>query len=129
MKLTEDQIIEINKKVGYDNGIYVQPTGVPSYVKDKVIVCRYETGGMTGGSCWGIDELQSYTESNPEDSFVAIDLVLEILKPNISYLQYEKIERLIQISDDRSYGYYGNRTDYETKYIILSELEELLETL
>ncbi len=58
-----------------------------------------------------------------------LDFVLEVLKPNITLLQYRRVERLIHSENSRDDEYYGNSTNYTTEYIILSELETLLEEM
>ena len=130
MNLTESQIKEINDKCPSDEqGIYRQPYGIPTDVKGLVIYCRYETGGWRGGSCWGNEDLREYTEAPPKDRMQVLDLVLEVLKPNISYLQYKKIDSLIHTNEETSEHYYVNSTDWKIEYIVLSELIELLESL
>ncbi len=56
MPLSQDQIAVINKKCRdldnsykVDQGVLKQPTGVPTKVKDMVVVTRYSTGGVRGG--------------------------------------------------------------------------------
>ena len=70
-----------------------------------------------------------YENDIPNDRFVVLDLVLEKIKPNISYLQFKKIEKMIHTNEETEYAYYGNSTDWKVEYIILSELEKYLETL
>ena len=130
MELTKEQIEKINRDCpNSDMGVYLEPTGIPYEIKDYVIYMRWITGGVTGGSCWG-GELRHY-EGDPEPDFVALELVLNELKPNLTFLQYRKIEReLIHTNEegDRT-DYYGNRDDYMVKYVILPELINYLETL
>lgn len=83
---------------------------------------RYETGGVSGGSCWDDSNPQSYTVSDPENSFVALDIILKELKPGISYLEYKDIEKLINSNDNRQWEYYGNCVDYLIKYIVFDKL-------
>ena len=123
----EKEIIEeINSKCPYGQGIFVQPTMIPVDIKEPVIYRRFETGGMRGGSCWGTKP--DYYESDEEnEDFVALDLTLEKLMPDITYLKYKKISKLIHTNKETHHEYYGNSTDYKVEYIILSELEEFLE--
>lgn len=126
--MTTEEIKEINSKCPCDQGIFVEPSMIPVHIKEPVIYCRYKTGGYHGGSCWG-DKPEGYTEEPPANRFKVLDLVLEKLKPNITYLQYKKIDNLIHNNSETQYEYYGNSTDYKVEYIILSELEELLNSL
>ena len=126
-KMTYEDIQEINKKCPDDQGIFKEPSMIPVDVKDYVIYKRVETGGMTGGDCWG-DEAYSYGNKN-ESEFVVLDLVLEKLKPSITYFQYKKISKLIHTNEETEEEYYGNSADYKVEYIILEELEKFLSEL
>ena len=53
-------------------------------------------------------------------------MVLEILKPDIKFIQYKKIISMIRTNKETKYEYYGNSNDYKVEYIILSELEDYL---
>ncbi len=110
----------------YNQGIFIQPYGIPIHIKGPVIYCRYETGGMTGGSCWG-NEAYHYNEIPPENRMQVLDIILKELLPKISYLQYKQIERLIHNNTETDCEYYGNSTEWMIEYIILSELEKLIE--
>jgi hypothetical protein len=81
-----------------------------------------------GGNYHG-DESHYYTNSDNKPNFKVLDLVLMELKPNLTYLQFKLIEELIRKTEDRENEYYGNCTDWDITYIILSELIDLLETL
>lgn len=124
--MTKEEIKEINDKCPYDQGIFVEPSMIPVEIKEPVIYCRYETGGVSGGSCWGTSDRQRYVNEPPEDRFKVLDLVLEKLKPNITYLQYKKIEKMVKNNEETEREYYGNSTDYMVEYIILSELVAFL---
>lgn len=124
--MTKEEIKEINEKCPYNQGIFVQPTMIPVHIKEPVIYCRYETGGYSGGNCHDDTEPQPYTEEPPKDRFKVLDLVLEKLKPNITPVQYKKIEEMIHDNEETEFEYYGNSTDWKVEYIILSELETFL---
>jgi hypothetical protein len=124
MEITEEEIVEINNKCPEDQGIFVEPYGIPVDVKEPVVYMRYETGGWRGGSCWD-KKAQPYTKDE-RPSFDVLDILLNKIKPNISYLDYKKIEKLIQTNEDTEREYYGNSTDYKIEYIILSELMNIL---
>jgi len=127
--MTIEEIKEINNKCpSSEQGIYTEPYGIPVHIKEPVIYCRYETGGWRGGSCWSSENLHSYEEPEPEDKMKVLELVLEILYPKVTYLQFRKIEKLIHDNFETEHEYYGNSTDYKIEYIILSELEELIKT-
>lgn len=129
MKLSESQIKKINDKCPYNQGIFKEPYGIPVHIKEHVIYCRYETGGMSGGSCWDTAEDEGatpYEADPPKDKMKVLELVLEIVKPNITFLEYRKIESLIHDNSETEYEYYGNSTDWKIEYIKLSALYNAL---
>jgi len=126
IKMTQEEIKEINAKCPYNQGIFVEPSMIPVHIKEPVIYCRYETGGYSGGSCWDDSDPQPYYNDVPKDRFKVLELVLEKLKPNITYLQYKKIESMIHDNEETEHEYYGNQTDWKVEYIVLSELEAFL---
>lgn len=129
MKLTQEQIQKINKECPYDQGIFNEPFGIPNNVKGLVIYGRYESGGVSGGSCWDSSNPQPYYRESPPDRMKVLDLVLREINPNISVLDYRLISGLIQSSTDTDWEYYGNHTDYVVEYVLLEELYQTLEKL
>lgn len=134
MKLKEETIKDINEELSNkgirNQGIFIQPNGISTSIKEPVIYMRWEIGGMDGGSYHEDSILKAYKSDEPKPKFEALDLVLQELKPDITYLQYREVETLIMqgYGDKDSHDYYGNCTEYDIEYIILSELIELLET-
>jgi len=125
MEITKSDIEQINREAPSDQGIFREPWGIPVHIKEHVIYMRWETGGMTGGSCWG-GEPYPYS-GDPKPRFKVLDTVLKMLKPDISFLQFREIEDLIHTNHETKYEYYGNSENYEVEYIILSELITKLE--
>jgi hypothetical protein len=125
MKLTEEQIIEINRKQETsEQGIYNQPYKIPNNVKGLVLYQRYVTGGYSGGNCWG-DESRRFTNDEiPE--FTILEDVLEVLKPDIKLSEYREIKKHIKTTGYSADQYYGNSDNYEIKYLELDELYNLL---
>lgn len=121
-------IEEINEECPYDQGIFFQPYGIPDGIEELVIYSRYESGGNTGGNCWG-GTAYPYTSDIPKDHMKVLDIILEKVCPKISYLQYKKIQELVHDSEKSDWEYYGNSTDWRIEYILLSELETLLENI
>lgn len=127
MQLTEDDIREINNNSpSSEQGIYIQPYGVPVDVKTHVIYKRWVIGGIAGGSCWGTEHHSRKPEQEPK--WKVLNAVLKKLKPDISFLQFREIEDLIKTNQERDREYYGNSTDYMINYIVLDDLYKLLET-
>ena len=131
MELTKEQIESINKESPMDwqtneQGVFIEPSGIPNEVKELVIYMRWQTGGVSGGSCWDDSDPQPYTTGS-EPSFKVLDLVLKELYPNVSYLMFKGIEDLINNSETSDWEYYGNCMDFNIKYIVLSELVAYLQ--
>lgn len=125
MDLTKEQIDKINAECPHEQGIFTEPYGIPFRIKEPVIYIRYETGGVSGGSCWDESDPRPYSLSEfPE--FKVLDMVIKEVNPNISYLKYKEIEELIHSNEETEWEYYGNSTDYTIKFVILSELLDTL---
>tara|TARA_R110000850_G_scaffold65151_2_gene145971 strand:- start:1257 stop:1664 length:408 start_codon:yes stop_codon:yes gene_type:complete len=134
MELTRKQIIDINDKAPMDwetneQGVFTEPTGIPNDIKTPVIYMRWISGGVSGGSCWETSNPEPFENNDP--SFKVLDLVLKQLYPEISYLDFKKIEDLIKSNEniETKWEYYGNSTEYSIKFIILGDLIKYLETL
>ena len=126
MELTQEMIDEINKNSPYDQGIFKEGNGVPLHVKELVVYSRYESGGYSGGDCWG-GVAKRYDNEAPKDHMMVLDLVLAKLRPKATFLEYRSITRLIENNRDSGSDYYGNSTEWMVEYIPLSKLYELLE--
>ena len=123
--MTQEDINKINATCPSDQGIFVEPSMIPVHIKEPVIYSRYRTSGYSGGNCYG-DCAEYFQEDEPENKHRIIEMVLEILKPDIKFTQYKKIISMIRTNDETEYEYYGNSEDYKVEYIILSELEDYL---
>jgi hypothetical protein len=126
--MTEQEIKNINRKCPSNQGIFFQPSMVPVHIKEHVIYRRYKTSGYRGGSCWGTKP-ERVDFDDVDDGFIVLDLTLEKLMPNITYLKYKQILKLIHTNEETDYEYYGNSTEWKVEYIILSELENFLNNL
>jgi hypothetical protein len=85
-----------------------------------------DIGGYQGGNCWDDSEPRYYRNGN-EISYDELDSLLEKLYPDLSFLQYRKITKLLsekQIWSENEY--YGNTIDYEYQTLPLKELYDLL---
>ncbi len=72
----------------------------------------YETGGVSGGSCWDSSNPLPYTVSRPDSEFEIFDYLLSKLNPRMSFGEYKELEKQINQEDKTNYEYYGNRTEY-----------------
>lgn len=126
LELTQKQIDELNKlSPDYESGIYKEPYGIDTFEKRYVLYHRQNTGGYSGGSCWDDSNPRPY-EVDYNDEFPILDIFLEKYAPNVTYLEYKKIQKLIQDNNETEYEYYGNRTDYRVRWIVLEDLINLL---
>ena len=129
--LTEEDIKLINGSGEFDSwyqGIYKEANGVPNDMKDIAIYMRWNTGGVSGGSCWESSDPQPY-DGEDEPDFKVLDMVLAKLAPSITYLHYKEVEKLIISTETSDYHYYGNYDEYEIKFLPLPVLYKLLEKL
>lgn len=94
--------------------------------KIDFIIQHWLTGGVSGGSCWDSSDPRPYTENNTPKGFEALDKILEVVCPTISFLQYKKLSELINSASATNYEYYGNRDDYEYQYVNLKDLYDFL---
>lgn len=125
-------ILEINAQLNeegiYEQGIFLEPYGVPTHVKEHVVYTRYETGGYSGGSCWDDSDPKRYNEDEPKNKWRVLDILLSKLCQQITYLQYREITANIHTNEETQYEYYGNSTDYKVEYIKISTILNLLKT-
>lgn len=127
MILSKEQIIEINNKCPYDQGIFVEGNGIPLHIKEACIYSRYSSGGRPG-SCWDDENTvnEEWTSEPPTDHFAVIDIVLEVIYPNIPADIRLMVNELIDSNVDTEYGYYGDYDEWTVEFIVLSDLYRFL---
>lgn len=102
------------------------------YTKDKTdktpyIYVEWSTGGTRGGSCWGDSENYAYTSDDQPSDLTDLDLIIENIASEITFMEYKKITRNIIETDSRSVDeYYGNSTNYAMKKCNLEKLYTVL---
>lgn len=134
MELTKEQIDRINELAPNEwqeneQGVYIQPNGIPTTVKGYVVYMRWVIGGETGGGYSEDSCLRSFKSDKGRPKFTVLDLVLRELMPSISYLQFREIEDLVRETEyDDNGDYYGNCSYFDVQYIILDELIEKLKS-
>ena len=86
-------------------------------------------GGQSGGSCYDTDDhVYHPIDPDTEPEFNDIDKILEVLAPDISFIQYKSIVRdVLKQNTKKQNDYYGNHSNYAVKYILLEELFEALQ--
>mgnify|MGYP003629965484 CR=1 FL=1 len=127
MKLTKEQVEVINEECPYGQGVFREPFGIPNNIKGLVVYTKWVSGGRSG-SCFDDENTQNedYKNDRPSDCFEVLDRVLKILKPEIAYLDFGKIEALTKSNQETNYGYYGDYTEDVIEWI---ELEDLIDVL
>ena len=104
--------------------------GFSEYDADReVLYISWVAGGKTGGNCWTGQSHMEALSADEEPDFDALDKYLEENFPQITYLQYKKIEKLIKTFDHTVQEYYGNYTIYRKKFIFVDELRNLIDEL
>jgi hypothetical protein len=101
------------------------PSGSKPF-NETYIGIKWEVGGASGGNCWG-GEAHSYWNDNPEiPDFAALDNLLAEICPTITYLQFRKLEKLIESDSYTESEYYGNYTEYSIRKLSFEKLWNFL---
>jgi hypothetical protein len=131
-KAFEDRVIDILLKAecyqhaDSDPGLKLTWGSREKPEKESWLYVEWETGGASGGSCWG-GEAHSYSTSNTPEELTSLDLILTEFKPDMSFLQYKVLTAKIVQNDSRSVNeYYGNHTDYAMKKVRLRDLYDYM---
>lgn len=100
------------------------------YTSQAAIVMKTKTGGADGGG-WQDDNIaKDYVDSDPERQEEVLDIVLGLVAPGITYLQYKKLAKeLIEEESYRDNDYYGNHTLYKLEMINPDALYDYLKEL
>lgn len=110
----------------YDAFIERLKSGGIEIPANSCLECYWVVGGDKGGDCYGHDYGPQDVEEEPE--FHALDEVLSVVCPSITYLQYKDLERnLSRRRYTQQDGYYGAFEDRAAKSILLRELHAWLE--
>ena len=125
--MEQELIDKINALCPEDQGIFIEPFGCDG-ITEPLIYMRWITGGENGGG-YHENDYRHWFDGDNKPSFFVLDLVLQELASNLTYIQIEKIQKLNYSSDEDEYpDYYGNYNAYGIEYIKLSDLEQLLKT-
>lgn len=120
----------ISKDRSHSYGGYYRNEDKPC--KTKYMYSEDWSGGGTWGNCWGEEGSISADEPN---NFDELDNLLQKICPNITYLQYKKIEKeCVDIEESYEHDYYGGteqrnrwRCDMEKLYQLLKEMNFITE--
>lgn len=95
------------------------------YGPRKVICVEWETGGAQGGNCWG-DDAHYYSVSDNEKELSELYEILKLVCPNMTFLQFMDLKKLIYYTTRTESEYYGNYTDYKRSNINVEDLWQYL---
>lgn len=87
---------------------------------------RWVVGGTGGGNCWE-DGGHYSISSEPEPELEEMDMIIERVCPDITFLRYKKVLRGVKIREESFHEYYGNHTEYREKFISVDDLWTLLD--
>ena len=94
-------------------------------IEQLFLYWEWETGSVSGGSCWDSSNPQPYTSDEVEDS--ELDKVLETYFPAITFLQHRNlIANHVKTDSYFQSEYYGNGTNYNFRTVNLSDLYKFL---
>jgi hypothetical protein len=130
IELTEEIIEKINKacvRCEGDQGIFLEPWGIPTAIKELVVYSRYGNGGYTGGDCWG-GQAEPFYEAEPKDKMKVLDLLIKELAPELPFSKFNEIKKLIRECSQESEdgNYYGNSHEYIVEYIKISDILKII---
>lgn len=124
LKSTGDHIHTIAKdEKSLLQAILYNPTSDIS--EDSLLVVAWRKGGMDGGDCWG-GEAQPWSSGVEAGEPVALDTLLEVVAPSISFLQYKKLLGMMKTDTVEDREYYGNSTTYGYKAIAVKDVHRFL---
>ena len=118
-KLVEEQVSQFDSYASS----YEKTDGF--YISDGKIIQKHETGGASGGNCWG-DDAEYFSSDYSTQDFLPLEKILTLVKPDIAYLKVKEIERLITEDSETDYEYYGNHTRYDLYKLDIRQLYDKL---
>jgi hypothetical protein len=130
MLVTKEIIEKVNKESPDNQGIFTEPYCIPTHIKEPVIYSRYEIGGYSGGSCWDDSDPRPYTSEPPANKMEVLEILLKYVKPDISFLQFRQlVSRYLKTNQETEHEYYGNSTEWEVEYILISDFENYINSI
>ena len=114
---------------GLNNASYYTMSKKDDLTPECYLKIEWVTGGEQGGSCWDTGEEDPHypLDAEIEPEFESLDQTLELICPNISFLDYKKVVRGCVDTEDRvDREYYGNYTNYARKQVKLGSLYDTL---
>jgi hypothetical protein len=113
----------------YEEGLKTKRTDLvkPKWYEVEGAWLKWEIGGVEGGSCWDDSDPQPYTRSGTEPDFEALEKVVKVVTPLMTFFDYKALYRaVVEFDYYTEHEYYGNQTDYKVKFFKLGKLHEYL---
>lgn len=85
----------------------------------------WTVGGRTGGSCWNSGADISVEIEEPHD-LILLDEFLELHMPELSFVKYRNLLKLVNTMEWTRSEYYGNYYNYKCKYISFEDIVNFL---
>lgn len=118
----------MSKYTAFEKAIIENIVDGKYYVEQGHLSTTWTTGGITGGNCWG-GSANLPVQAGREPEFTDLDMMLESLCPNISFLHYRRlVQEVVNYTNRSEREYYGNYYEYAIKSVDLKQLEEYLIT-
>ena len=97
------------------------------YAPTTKLKVEWMTGGAWGGNCWDNSDPGNYTpDPEPEPELKHLDLILEKVCPNITFMQYKVLMQKVKYDTRTEHEYYGNHTSYASKEILVQDIWNFL---
>lgn len=124
IELTHQKFENIIQQFGYGFNFGINDLELDN--NKEAIWCKWSSGGVSGGSCWESSNPKRY-EGDKEPEFFILDQYLSSNYPNLSFLKYKELNNHIKYSYNTEYEYYGNSTDWCTKWILIEDIKKCLD--
>ncbi len=110
---------------GRRSKFWTKPKDVP--VPEPIIIMFWETGGISGGSCWDESDPQPYSlRGSAPDTFEDLDKILMEVAPQMTHFQFIALNKMVEDGSEVDYQYYGNCTEYAYRLITVRALHDEL---
>jgi len=115
-------LAELESKVEYYAG-----SGFEAHTRGMNLIGYVLVGESSGGNCWG--DITHYKSYSYDDDFktYALATMLKAVVPEILFLDFIELKRLIHNDEFTDKHYYGNYREYQYCYVDYKEIYEFLE--
>jgi len=121
-----DPKARVDWNTAYNERYWFTDSGLKLYDKAPALINSWETGGVSGGSCWESSNPQPYSSGKTEPEWTDLNQILEHFAPEISFLKYKMLMGVTKVDTRTQSEYYGNCTDYNVRILPLKTIYEFL---